>query len=185
MNRTRCRWCNLSNPRYVAYHDNEWGLPLYDDRILFEFLVLESFQAGLSWETILNKRENFRRAFDNFDPIQISRYGEDKIRDLLADPGIVRNRRKIEAAIINAAVYLRIQENWGSFHKYIWHFTNGMTIYESNHTSSELSDRISNDLKEHGMKFVGTTIIYSYLQAVGIIHSHEKTCFLYKSHDLL
>ena len=176
---TRCRWCNLKNPLYVAYHDTEWGRPVHDDRKLFEFLVLESFQAGLSWETILNKREHFRTVFDDFDPEVIRLYDEAKIEALMSDAGIVRNRRKIEAAIRNASVFLQIQKEWGSFSNYIWHFTDGMTICESGLTSSPLSDRISKDLKHRGMRFVGTTIVYSYLQAIGIIWSHDPECDLY------
>ena len=176
---TRCRWCNLKNPLYVAYHDAEWGRPVHDDRKLFEFLVLESFQAGLSWETILNKREHFHTVFDDFDPEVIRLYDEAKIEALMSDAGIVRNRRKIEAAISNASVFLQIQKEWGSFSNYIWHFTDGMTICESGLTASPLSDRISRDLKRRGMRFVGTTIVYSYLQAIGIIWSHDPECDLY------
>ena len=178
-NLTRCRWCNLKNPLYVAYHDEEWGVPQHDDRKLFELLLLEPFQAGLSWETILNKRENFRLAFDNFDPDLIRRYDEAKIQSLMADPGIIRNRRKIDAAIQNAEVFLKIQKEWGSFRAYIWHFTEGRTIYETDQTSSTLSDSVSADLKKRGMKFIGTTVVYSYLQAIGIINSHERECYLY------
>lgn len=181
MNQTRCRWCNNKNPIYVAYHDTEWGVPQHDDRKLFELLVLESFQAGLSWETILNKRENFRKAFDDFDPHLISKYDDRKIQTLMADSGIIRNRRKIDAAIQNAAVFLQIQQEWGNFNAYIWHFTDGKTIYEYDQTHSALSDHISDDLKKHGMRFVGTTIIYSYLQAIGIIYSHDPGCFLHRS----
>lgn len=176
----RCRWCNLNNPIYVAYHDKEWGTAQYDDRKLFELLVLEPFQAGLSWETILNKRENFRRAFDDFDPEKICQYDEEKILSLLSDSGIIRNRRKIEVTIQNATVFLRIQKEWGSFSAYIWHFTDGKVIYENDKTHSPLSDLISRDLKKRGMKFIGTTIVYSYLQAIGIIWSHDRECFLYQ-----
>ena len=178
MDKKRCGWCNLKNPLYVKYHDEEWGVPVYDDSTLFEFLVLEPFQAGLSWETILNKRENFRVAFDGFDPEVICGYGQEKIEALMADAGIIRNRRKIEATIVNAEVFLKIQKEWGSFSAYIWSFTDGKTLYENDKTFSPLSDRISKDLKKRGMKFVGTTIIYSYLQAVGIINSHEDGCYL-------
>ena len=181
MNRTRCSWCNLNNPIYIAYHDNEWGVAQHNDRMLFELLVLESFQAGLSWEIVLNKRENLRRAFDNFDPRAISNYGEMKIQSLMNDPTIIRNRRKICAAITNASIFLDIQQQWGSFCSYIWHFTNGNTVYETEKTKSSLSDMISSDLKQRGMKFVGSTIIYSYLQAIGIIYSHERDCFLYRN----
>ena len=180
MDQIRCRWCNLNNPRYVSYHDEEWGRPQYDDRKLFELLVLESFQAGLSWETILNKRENFRIAFDGFDPVVIRRYDKIKIQQLMENSGIIRNRRKIEAAIVNADVFLHIQEQWGSFSAYIWHFTDGKTIFETGLTRSPLSDLVSRELKNRGMKFVGTTIVYSYLQAIGIIHSHDEQCYLYQ-----
>lgn len=180
MDKIRCKWCNMKNPLYVKYHDEEWGKPVYDDATLFEFLVLEPFQAGLSWETILNKRENFRRAFDGFVPEVIVTYDDLKIRELMNDASIIRNRRKIDATIINAKVFMEIQKQWGSFSNYIWHFTDRQIVYEFDKTSSQLSDKISKDLKKQGMKFVGTTIIYSYLQAVGIINSHEEGCFLYK-----
>ena len=182
MERKRCGWCNLKNPLYVKYHDEEWGVAVYDDATLFEFLVLEPFQAGLSWETILNKRENFRIAFDGFDPEKVCQYGPEKIEKLMVDKGIVRNRRKIEATINNAARFLEIQKEWGTFSKYLWHFTEGKIVYEWDKTSSELSDRISKDLKKRGMNFVGTTIIYSYLQAVGVINSHEPGCDLYQTY---
>ena len=180
MSHVRCFWCNLKNPTYIKYHDSEWCVPTYNDAMLFELLVLESFQAGLSWETVLNKRDNFRRAFDNFDPKKISQYGEEKIALLLSDAGIIRSRRKIEAAIRNSNVFMRIQEEWAGFHRYIWHFTEGKTVYEIGRTHSALSDQISADLKKRGMTFVGTTIIYSYLQAIGIIYSHDENCFLYQ-----
>lgn len=180
MDKVRCKWCNLNNPLYVKYHDEEWCVPTYDDSDLFEFIVLEAFQAGLSWETILNKRENFRVAFDNFDPLVIKEYDDNKINELMNDKGIIRNRRKIDAAIVNAKVFLEIQAEWGTFSKYIWHFTEGKIIYETGKASSELSDQISKDLKKRGMKFVGTTIIYAYLQSIGIIYSHDEECFMYK-----
>lgn len=181
----RCSWCNEHNPLYVAYHDLEWGQPVYDDRTLFEFLILEPFQAGLSWETILNKRENFRRAFDGFDPEAVSRYGGAKVESLMRDKGIVRNRRKIEAAVNNARVFLRIQAEFGTFSAYIWGFAQGEIICQWDKTSSPLSDAIAKDLKKRGMKFIGTTIVYSYLQAVGIINSHEENCFLHQKGGLL
>lgn len=174
----RCGWCNPNNPLYVQYHDEEWGAPHHDDGALFELLILESFQAGLSWETILNKRESFRAAFDGFDPKKVAAYGEEKTAALLADKSIVRNRRKIAAAIANAGVFLRIQAEWGSFDRYLWHFTGGKTLRETGQTRSPLSDQVSADLKARGMSFVGTTIVYSYLQAAGIIDSHEEGCFL-------
>lgn len=176
----RCKWCNPGNPRYIRYHDAEWGVPQFDDGILFELLILESFQAGLSWETVLNKRERFRAAFDGFDPKKVSAYGEEKTAALLRDSGIIRNRRKIGAAVVNADVFLKIQAEWGSFSKYIWHFTDGQTHYETGRTCSALSDRVSADLRGRGMRFVGTTIVYSYLQAIGVIYSHEEGCFLHK-----
>ncbi len=175
----RCFWCS-ENPLYIEYHDKEWGIPEHNDEKLFELLLLEPFQAGLSWETVLNKREAFRAAFDNFDPEKIQSYEEEKIAALLNDKSIIRNRRKIEASINNAKVFLEIKSEWGSFSDYIWHFTGGKTIYETGKTSSGLSDKISLDLKNRGMKFIGTTIIYAYLQAVGVIYSHDKDCFLYK-----
>ena len=180
MDKVRCKWCNLNNPLYVKYHDEEWCVPTYDDKILFEFIILEAFQAGLSWETILNKRENFRVAFDNFDPLVIKEYDDNKISELMNNKGIIRNRRKIDAAIVNARVFLEIQAEWGTFSKYIWHFTEGKIIYETGKASSELSDQISKDLKKRGMKFVGTTIVYAYLQSIGIIYSHDEECIMYK-----
>ena len=173
----RCHWANPKNPRYLRYHDEEWGVPVHDDRRLFEMLVLESFQAGLSWECILNKREAFRRAFDGFDLKTVCGYGEEKIMALGQDSGIVRNKLKIRAAVNNAKVFRTIQQEWGSFDRYLWHWTEGQTIYETGKVSSELSDTVSKDLKCQGMRFVGTVIIYSYLQAVGVINSHEETCF--------
>ena len=180
MNCVRCRWCNKKNPNYIQYHDMEWGLPQHDDQKLFELLVLESFQAGLSWETILNKRNNFAIAFDGFNPSLIQYYDCEKVEFLMNDSGIIRNRRKINAAIQNAGIFLQIQREWGSFDAYIWHFTNGITVYETGLTRSALSDLISKDLEKRGMQFVGSTIVYSYLQAIGIIYSHDQECFLYK-----
>ncbi len=176
----RCRWVNENNPLYVAYHDLEWGKPSYDDAYLFEMLLLESFQAGLSWECILNKRANFRKAFDNFSYQKIAQYDATKISKLLQTPGIIRNKLKIQAAITNAQVFLKIQKEYHSFSNYIWHFTNNKQIINKNDTfatTSPLSDAISRDLKKRGMKFVGSTIIYSYLQAIGIINDHELNCF--------
>ena len=176
----RCKWCNLDNPLYVKYHDEEWGEPTYDDKDLFELLILESFQAGLSWECILNKRENFRHAYDNFDIDKIVCYDETKINELKENKGIIRNKLKIKASINNAKIFKQIKKEYGSFSKYIWGFTNGKIIYEIGKTSSELSDKISKDLKKKGMTFVGTTIIYAYLQAIGIVNSHDEKCFKYK-----
>lgn len=178
--RKRCSWVNCNNPKYINYHDNEWGIPKYDDRELFELLILESFQAGLSWETILNKREYFRESFDNFNIDKVVNYDTNKITALMNNKNIIRNKLKIESAINNAKVFKKLQKEYGSFCNYIWSFTNNKTIYEHDKTKSELSDKISSELKKKGMKFVGTTIIYSYLQAVGIINSHEKECFMHK-----
>ncbi len=175
----RCKWCNLNNPLYVNYHDQEWGTPIYEDKKLFELLILESFQAGLSWECILNKRENFKKAYDNFNIDKIVNYDESKINELIQNPNIIRNKLKIKASINNAKIFKKIANEYGSFAKYIWSFTNGQIIYEIGKSSSELSDKISKDLKDKGMSFVGTTIIYAYLQAIGIINSHEQNCFKY------
>ena len=178
----RCRWVNLDNPKYVSYHDNEWGRRLDDDRKLFEMLILEGFQAGLSWECVLNKRDNFYNACDNFDYNVIANYDEDKIEKLLNDKGIIRSRRKIEAMINNAKVFIKIREEWGSFSNYIWHFTNNKTIKNHNDefvVSNELSDMVSKDLKQKGMKYVGEVIIYSYLEAIGVLDNHEIKCYRY------
>lgn len=178
--KVRCHWCNLANPLYVAYHDQEWGVPVHDDNKLFEMLLLETFQAGLSWECVLNKREGFRSAFDKFDYQKIALYDECKRKALAQADGIIRNRLKINAATTNARIFMDIQKEFGSFDRYLWHFTDGGIVYECDKTSSPLSDLISKDLKKRGMKFVGTTIIYSYLQAIGIINSHEVRCFLHQ-----
>ena len=177
----RCFWCNEKNPLYVKYHDEEWGKTRFDDGYLFEMLMLESFQAGLSWECVLNKRENFRESFDGFDIYKIADYNEAKIESLRSDSGIIRNKLKIKAAVNNARVFKDIVNEFGSFKNYLRSFWNGEVIYENALTHSDLSDSISKDLISRGMKFVGTTIIYSYLQAIGIINSHEKDCFLFKS----
>lgn len=175
----RCSWVNLKNPLYIKYHDEEWGKPKYDDQILFELLVLEIFQAGLSWECILNKREYFIVSFDNFDVDKIIKYDDKKIKELLSNSNIIRNKRKIEATINNAKVFKNIQKEFGSFSNYIWSFTNKKVIKEKIvRTSSKLSDKVSIDLKKRGMKFVGSIIIYSYLQAIGVINDHESNCFL-------
>ena len=176
----RCRWADPNSELYIAYHDHEWGRPEHDDQKLFEMLILEGFQAGLSWLTILKKREAFRRAFDRFDPAAVAQYGPEKVESLMADVGIVRNRRKILASIQNAKIFLAIQEEFGSFDRYLWSFTEGEVIVNTDdvfHTHTNLSDRISKDLKRRGMSFVGTTIIYSFLQAVGVVNDHELTCF--------
>lgn len=180
MEKIRCKWCNVKNPSYIKYHDEEWGVPVYDDSILLEFLILEPFQAGLSWETVLNKREDFRKEFLDYDPEKIIQYAEEKIRKMLQNPKIIRNRRKIEAAINNTKVFLNIQKEWGTFSGYIWHFTDEEIVYETGKISSPLSDNISKDMKKRGMKFIGTTTVYAYLQAIGVINSHDETCFMYK-----
>ena len=177
----RCRWCNLKNPFYVEYHDKEWGVPEHDDHKLFELLILENFQAGLSWECVLNKRAYFRDAFDGFDLETVCGYGEEKLAELLQNKNLIRNKLKMNAAVNNARVFREIQKEYGTFAKYLWQFTDGQIVYEFDKTSSELSDAVSKDLKKRGMKFVGTTIIYSYLQAAGVIHSHEAGCFLHKN----
>ena len=178
--RVRCKWCNLNNPKYIEYHDNEWCKPNFDDKYLFEMLILESFQAGLSWECILNKREDFRKAYDNFDIEKICNYDKMKIQELLLNEKIIRNRLKINASINNSRIFKKIQNEYGTFHEYLKSFTNDRIVYETGKTTSELSNKISKDLKKKGMKFVGSTIIYSYLQAIGIIYSHDEECFLFK-----
>lgn len=176
----RCKWCNLSNPLYVAYHDKEWGVPNHEDQSLFEILLLETFQAGLSWECVLNKRDAFRKAFDGFDVYKVAHYDEKKIGALMNDTSIIRNRLKIKAAVMNARVFLDIVKERGSFDAYIWSFTNVKTVrMPASMTSSDLSDEVSADLKRRGMKFVGTITIQSYLQAVGIINAHERNCWRY------
>ncbi len=174
----RCRWANPKNPRYLKYHDEEWGVPVHDDKVLFEMLILESFQAGLSWECVLNKKEAFGRAFDGFDLDTVCGYDEDKIEALRQDEGIIRNRLKIKAAVNNARIFREIAAEYGSFDAYLWGYTKGEVVYENDKVSSPLSDAISKDLIRRGMKFVGTTIIYAYLQAVGVIYSHEEGCYL-------
>ena len=179
---TRCFWANPNNPQYLAYHDEEWGEPCHDERMLFEMLILEGFQAGLSWECVLNKREAFREAFDNFDVQKVARYDIIKLSSLADNPKIIRNKLKINASIANANAFIKIQEELGSFDNYIWSFTNREVVYEpcDLRTTSPLSDTISKDLKKRGMKFVGSTIIYSYLQAIGIINGHLEGCYKFK-----
>jgi DNA-3-methyladenine glycosylase I len=179
----RCPWVDLSKPDYVAYHDEEWGVPVHDDRKLFEFIVLESAQAGLSWYTILRKREGYRQAFDQFDPERIARYGDDKLHELLNNPGIVRNRLKILATINNAQRFLEIQSEFGSFDAYIWRFAGGIPIVNELHTlqdyaaTSKESDALSKDLKKRGFKFMGSTVCYAHMQATGMVNDHVVGCF--------
>lgn len=176
----RCKWCNIKNQKYIDYHDKEWGVPNFDDGYLFEMLILESFQAGLSFECILNKREFFRTSYDNFDIDKVCNYGLDKINELLNDKNIIRNRLKIVSSINNAKIFKSIQKEFGSFHNYLKLFTQNKIVYELGKTTNHLSDELSKDLIKRGMKFVGSTIIYSYLQAIGVIYSHEECCFMYK-----
>ncbi|MBM6765694.1 DNA-3-methyladenine glycosylase I [Faecalicoccus pleomorphus] len=175
----RCSWCNLNNPLYIRYHDEEWGQPNFDERYLLEMLILESFQAGLSWECVLNKREAFRQAYDQFDLNKICSYDETKLQELAQNKGIIRNRLKIKASVENAKIFKTIQKEYGSFYNYLKTFTQGKIFYEVGLTRSKLSDCLSADLKKKGMKFVGTTIIYSYLQAIGVVNSHDENCDLY------
>ena len=184
MEKHRCGWC-VGDSLYEAYHDEEWGVPVYDDDTLFEFLILETFQAGLSWITILRKRENFRKAFDNFDYKKVANYTQKKIDSLLEDAGIIRNKLKIHATVSNAKAFIQVQEEFGSFSNYIWKFTNGKPIkntlenYKHAPATTELSDSISKDLKKRGFKFVGSTVIYAHMQATGMVNDHEVGCFRY------
>lgn len=175
----RCTWCNTKNPKYVDYHDNEWCKTNFDEKYLYEMLILESFQAGLSWECVLNKREAFKQAYDEFDVKKVSLYGEEKISELLEKKEIIRNKLKIRASINNSKVFMDISKEFGSFYNYLRSFWNGDTVYETKMVTNSLSDAISADLQKRGMKFVGSTIIYSYLQAIGVIYSHEKDCYLH------
>lgn len=185
MEKIRCGWCK-NDPLYITYHDKEWGVPVYDDEKLFEFLILETFQAGLSWITILRKRENFRKAFDNFNYKKIVNYKEEKFNELIQDAGIIRNKLKIRATISNAKAFMQVQEEFGSFSNYIWGFTNGKPIKNKRENLSELpattelSDKISKDLKKRGFKFVGPTVVYAHLQATGMINDHLTSCFRYE-----
>jgi len=180
----KCGWC-VGDPLYETYHDTEWGVPVYDDDILFEFLILETFQAGLSWITILRKRENFRVAFDRFDYKSIANYNQNKIDQLLQDAGIIRNKLKINATITNAQAFIKIQNEFGSFSDYIWSFTKGKPIknaikdYKTGPANTALSDTISIDLKKRGFKFVGSTVVYAHMQATGMVNDHEVSCFRY------
>jgi DNA-3-methyladenine glycosylase I len=178
----RCPWC-AGSELYQNYHDTEWGVPVYDDQTLFEFLILETFQAGLSWITILKKRENFRQAFDNFDYSKISTYSEEKIQELMNDSGIIRHKLKISAAVNNARHFMQIQKEFGSFSAYLWNFTDGkplqnrVTDYKKAPATTALSDKLSKDLKKRGFKFTGSTVLYAYMQAVGMVNDHEVNCF--------
>lgn len=184
MQKHRCGWCE-GDDLYEAYHDTEWGVPLKDDDRLFEFLVLETFQAGLSWITVLKKRENFRKAFDHFDYKKIAKYEQPKIDSLLEDKGIIRNKLKVHATVSNALAYIKIQEEFGSFSTYIWGFVNNKPIKNSFHNYKDapaktpLSDELSKDLKKRGFKFVGSTVVYATMQATGMVNDHETTCFRY------
>ena len=177
----RCKWCNLKNDLYVTYHDTEWCAPNFDDKYLYEMLILESFQAGLSWECVLNKRESFRKAYDGFDLDKVISYDENKVCELINNKEIIRNKRKINASINNSKIFKTIVCEYGSFHNYLRTFTNDKTLFETDKTTNDLSDAISKDLQNRGMTFVGSVIIYSYLQAIGVIYSHDKECFLFKS----
>ena len=176
----RCKWCNLKNTTYIKYHDEEWGVQNFNEQYLFEMLILESFQAGLSWECVLNKREAFRKAFDGFNAEKIATYDDDIIDELQNNKDIIRNKLKIRASVNNAKIFLEIQKEYGSFREYLKGFTGEQQIIEVDKTTSSLSDGLSADLVKRGMKFVGSTIIYSYLQAIGVISSHEEECFMYK-----
>ncbi|NQZ00347.1 MAG: DNA-3-methyladenine glycosylase I [Bdellovibrionales bacterium] len=182
----RCPWVNMKNPLYVDYHDKEWGRPVHDDYLHFEMITLEGAQAGLSWETILNKRENYRKVFSGFDPKKVARFSQAKIEKLLQDPGIVRNRLKVESTVSNAKAFLEIQREFGSFDKYIWQFVGGQPIISdfknlSDYPSkTEVSDTISKDLKKKGFRFVGSTIVYAYMQAAGLTQDHAKGCMHYQ-----
>lgn len=176
----RCSWVNENSEIYVKYHDEEWGVPKHDDRDLFELLILEGFQAGLSWLTILKRRDEFIKAFDNFDVVKVSNYDNQKVEELYHNEKIIRNKNKIVSSINNAKIFIKLQKEFGSFSNYIWSFTGNKVIkkdYDKIPVTTELSDTVSKDLKKRGMKYVGSVIIYSYLQAIGIVNDHEKNCF--------
>ena len=176
----RCKWCNFKNSIYIKYHDEEWCVPNFNEQYLFEMLILESFQAGLSWECVLNKREAFRKAFDGFNAEKIAVYDDNKIAELQNNKDIIRNKLKIRTAVNNAKIFLEIQKEYDGFREYLKDFTDEQQIIEVGKTTSPLSDALSADLIKRGMKFVGSTIIYSYLQAIGVINSHDEECFMYK-----
>jgi DNA-3-methyladenine glycosylase I len=183
----RCRWAADGDADYIRYHDHEWGRPVHDDRLLFEMLTLEGAQAGLSWSTILRKRANYQRAFARFDPKKVARFDAARKAALLLDPGIVRNRLKIDSTVSNALAFLQVQKEFGSFDRYLWSFVEGRPMINRLRASqrlparTDLSDRVSKDLKKRGFRFVGTTIIYAYLQAVGVVNDHTRDCFLYRT----
>ena len=183
----RCRWAAAGGPLYLDYHDREWGVPQHDDRVLFEFLILEGAQAGLSWSTILNKRENYRKAFSGFDPRKVAKYDKAKIARLMQDPGIVRNRLKVEAAVVNARAYLEVQKEFDSFNAYIWQFVGGKPRRNAWKAPGQVpastaeSDAMSKDLKRRGFKFVGSTIMYAFMQATGMVNDHTTDCFRWKA----
>lgn len=185
MTKQRCAWCG-DDPLYIAYHDTEWGVPVYDDQTLFEFLLLETFQAGLSWITILRKRENFREAFDGFDYKKIAQYNQNKIDSLLTNSGIIRNKLKVKSAVSNAQSFMKVQEEFGSFSTYIWGFVDGKPIQnelkslKNAPANTPLSDTISKDLKKRGFKFVGSTVVYAHMQATGMVNDHVTSCFRHK-----
>ncbi len=185
--KTRCPWVDVEDPLSIAYHDDEWGVPVHDDRLWFEFLVLEGAQAGLSWMTVLRKREAFRKAFDGFDPVKVARYDGRKVDRLLADPGIIRNRRKIEAEIGNAKVFLQVQKEFGSFDSYIWSFVGGKPIVNRWRRPADIpvatdeARMMSSDLLKRGFKFVGPTICYAYMQAAGMVNDHLVSCFRHRA----
>ncbi len=184
MEKKRCFWVDEKSPVYVKYHDEEWGVPVYDDKKLYEMLLLETFQAGLSWITILRKREAFREAFDNFSVEKVASYKEEKLEELMQNQGLIRNRKKMEAAIKNAKIFMEIQTEFGSFSNYLWSFTDGQIIVNQDDdfpVKTPLSDNLSKDLKKRGMGFVGSVTIYSYLQAVGVVNDHELSCFCRES----
>ena len=176
----RCKWCNLKNKKYIEYHDNEWGVPNFDEHYLYEMFILETFQAGLSWECILNKRDSFKIAYDSFDIDKVCSYDDIKYNELLNNKDIIRNKLKIKASINNSIIYKNIISEYGSFYNYLKNFCGDKVIIENDKTTNYISDSISKDLISRGMKFVGSTTIYSYLQAIGIINSHDKDCFKYE-----
>lgn len=182
----RCHWAAGGGPQYIAYHDREWGVPEHDDHVLFEFLILEGAQAGLSWSTILNKRENYRKAFAGFDPGKVARFDKARIAKLLQDPGIVRNRLKVESAVTNAHAFLEVQKAFGSFDAYIWQFVGGKPLQNGWNTHKRVpagtlqSDAMSKDLKKRGFRFVGSTIMYAFMQATGMVNDHTVSCFRWK-----